>query len=118
MPASVTSVTRNATAAITTAVLRRPNDRGLRRRTWPIANIRDRTRAISVIVVLLLLARCQKRAAELSSRERSEFIPTWKQALAEWLASGQERRMPDRPIPLGAEFDVQRTTYANVKWES
>src|ERR1700731_4613376 len=83
MPAGETSATRSALATIATASGWRPNDRGLRCRHALVAKTRDRTRAIPVIV-LLLLRRCKKRAAALSARERPESIPTWKQALAVW----------------------------------
>src|SRR5713101_3705417 len=84
MPADKTSVAMNAKNTIIAAIKLLLNDRGVRCRNAFVAKTRDNTRFISVIV-LLLVGRCQKRAAALSARERSEFIPTWKQALAEWL---------------------------------
>src|SRR5713101_5310157 len=84
MPADKTSVAMNAKNTIIAAIKLLLNDRGVRCRNAFVAKTRDNTRFISVIV-LLLVGRCQKRAAALSARERSEFIPTWKQALEEWL---------------------------------
>src|SRR5258708_37254218 len=74
----------NAKNTIIAAIRLLLNDRGVTCRNGFVARTRDKTRFISVIV-LLLVGRCQKRSAALSARERSEFISTWKQALAEWL---------------------------------
>src|SRR5712692_7052320 len=105
MPADKTSVAMNAKNTIIAAIKLLLNDRGVRCRNAFVAKTRDNTRFISVIV-LLLVGRCQKRAAALSARERSEFIPTWKQALAEWLnfPEAQMRRRdnfvaPSPPAP-------------------
>src|SRR5712691_3084450 len=79
----------NAKNTIIAAIKLLLNDRGVGCRNAFVTKTRRRTRVISVIV-LLLVGRFQKRAAALSARERSEFIPTWKQALAEWLGGPAE----------------------------
>src|SRR6266581_742503 len=82
MPVGVTRAIKNATNTIATAIRRCPDHREARCRNGFVAKARDKTKANSVIV-LLLVDRCQKRAAALSARERSKFIPTWKRALAD-----------------------------------